>query len=257
MNPAKEQDLLWALSGDHRMSVPARATVRVAVDPAEAARAIHGERIKLARRRLSENPFDANEARALVASLPGTRRPEAMGRILAGIENNPMVLEAIWEAKDGAPLVGWSPWSSIKKAAKKVGKTVKKAARTVNKIARNKMLKAAVGGVAFVCPAVGVPALAGLAVAAKVTAAARSNNPKKRKAGLATVRRTVALAKTGNRDAKRGLVLLKAANARNRSRAAANAAAKAAKARALAKAKRKVRKLPAWKRAVIAKIEAA
>lgn len=123
-------------------------------------------------------------------------------------------------------MVGWSPMKSIKKAVKKVasGRGIaaiatggaselalqayehrKQIAKTAGTIAKSPYFKAGVAGLAVAFPAVGVPAMAALAVAGKVVDQIDSIDPNIRAAAKRVVEQTYKAAKSGDADAKRGL----------------------------------------------------
>lgn len=82
--------------------------------------------------------------------------------------------------------------------------------RGLSSVARHPLTKVVAGGVAFAFPPVGVPLVAGVAVADQLVTAAQSANPKRKAAASKIVKRTVAAAKAGDKDAGRAARILSA-----------------------------------------------
>jgi type II secretory pathway pseudopilin PulG len=94
-------------------------------------------------------------------------------------------------------------WSKLKKGVKSVGKAVGKVGKAVVK---SPLVKGLATGAAFVFPPVGVPALAAVATANGLIAATK--DVKKAAQAVGVIKRTQALARTGNPDAQRAVKLL-------------------------------------------------
>jgi hypothetical protein len=127
------------------------------------------------------------------------------------------------ESEVSGDCVGWNPFKAIKNVVKsKLGKVALAAAtgglsvvasnKRVQGIAKaavkSKLVMAAASGVAILCPAIGVPAVAALAIAAKVATAIDSVKPEIKAAATAMVKATAAAAKSGNKDAERGIAMI-------------------------------------------------
>ena len=91
-------------------------------------------------------------------------------------------------------IIGWS-----------LGKALKK---VVKKVAKSPLVKIVATGASFVCPAVGVPALAALTMADKLIKASKSPSASQRVAAKKMIQSTAQAAKRGDPDAQRGLSLL-------------------------------------------------
>lgn len=92
--------------------------------------------------------------------------------------------------------VGAFGW--LKKGFKKIGKAVKS-------VVRSKLLKYVAGAAAIIYPPVGIPAAAALAASNKVLDAAEKGNKNAKK----LIKNTLTLAKKGDKEAQRGVKLLK------------------------------------------------
>lgn len=99
------------------------------------------------------------------------------------------------------------PTAQLKAAgvSEKFVNDVRSAAR---KVAQSPVTRVAAAGVAVAFPAVGIPAVAALETANRVMAAADSAEAKVKKVAHDLIKRTHALAKNGNADARRGLEVL-------------------------------------------------
>lgn len=102
-----------------------------------------------------------------------------------------------------------------------------KAFKAIKSVTKNKIFQAAAGGLAVVFPVVGIPLVAGVAVANKVTDGLDSVNPKIKAQATAVVKSTVALAKTGDVGAKRAVALMKITRVAKKGNPVQQAAAKA------------------------------
>lgn len=85
----------------------------------------------------------------------------------------------------------------------------KKAFKSIKSVTHSKLFTAGLGGLAVVFPVVGVPLVAGLAVANKVTDGLASADAKIRGQAQAVVKATVDLAKKGDVPAKRAVALMR------------------------------------------------
>jgi len=95
-------------------------------------------------------------------------------------------------------MVGWNPFTAIKKG-------IQKGASFVSKVAKSDIMKATAAGLAIVYPPVGAPLSTTLPIAAGIADAVKSKDPKKRAAAIKVVKNTHALAKKGDKDAGRAL----------------------------------------------------
>lgn len=89
----------------------------------------------------------------------------------------------------------------------------KKAFKSIKSVTHNKMFQAGLGGLAVVFPVVGVPLVAGVALANKVTDGVASADAKIREQAKMVIQQTQALAKTGDVGAKRAVALMKITHA--------------------------------------------
>lgn len=111
---------------------------------------------------------------------------------------------------------------------------IKKAAKTVKKLTKSPIVKAGIAGACVVCPAVGAPLAAGVALSAKLSDAATKGNPKQKAAAKKLLVATAAQAKKGDPGATRMLKLVaahtQAANGNPEAKAAVAKAAQVAQA---------------------------
>jgi len=156
-------------------------------------------------------------------------------------------------------VVGWSPMKSIKKVAKKVasGRGIaalatggasevalqayehrKVIAKTAGKVMKSPYFKAGMAGLAVAFPAVGVPALAAMAVASKVVDGLESIDPAIKAAAQRVVKQTYAAAKGGDEDARRGLKTMATVKKQRLAKSSPKSAPKASS------------NVPAWKQQV-------
>jgi hypothetical protein len=167
-------------------------------------------------------------------------------------------LESVEGDYDGSSCVGWSPYGAIKSAVKSVTKSTagkivtgiatggistaiehrKKIAKVGVTLSNSPFIKAGVAGLAVAFPAVGVPAMAAMAVADKVVSASEAGG-KVAEAAKSIIKSTHKQAKAGDKDASRALAVM----------------AQVKKQRALSVVNKRA-KLPGWKQRVIAALEA-
>jgi hypothetical protein len=114
----------------------------------------------------------------------------------------------------------------------KIKKTVKKGSKLVNKIAKSPIVKVGIAGACVVCPAVGAPLAAGVALSAKLSQAVTTGTPKQKAAAQKLLTATAVAAKKGDKSATRMLKLVatnnKAAKGDPRAKAAMAKVAKVA-----------------------------
>jgi hypothetical protein len=102
---------------------------------------------------------------------------------------------------------------------KRIARGAKKGVKTAGKLAKNPLVKAAAGGLAFVVPPVGIglvavtnaKAIAG--VANNIVKGSKSKDPKKKAAATAVIKSTAALAAQGDVGAQRAVQALKLSHA--------------------------------------------
>jgi hypothetical protein len=90
----------------------------------------------------------------------------------------------------------------------KIKKTVKKGSTLVNKIAKSPIVKVGIAGACVVCPAVGAPLAAGVALSAKLSDAVRKGTPTQKAAAKKLLTATAVQAKKGDPNAARMLKLV-------------------------------------------------
>jgi hypothetical protein len=90
----------------------------------------------------------------------------------------------------------------------KIKKVARKGTTIVNKIAKSPIVKVGIAGACIVCPAVGAPLAAGVALSAKISDSVRKGTPKQKAAAKKLLTATAVEAKKGNPDAVRMLKLV-------------------------------------------------
>lgn len=102
--------------------------------------------------------------------------------------------------------IGWDFFKKISRPFKAAVKTVGKAAKAV---VRSPLVKAGAAGLAFVCPAVGVPLTGALVAADKLISMAESADKARAAVAKTFIKNTKAAAVAGSKDSQRAFLLLK------------------------------------------------